>query len=77
MLPETTNNVYGTAKNPYNFGLTTGGSSGGCAGMVSSLCSPISIGGDVGGSLRNPASFCGICSFKGTYNRMNIERFEF
>lgn len=66
MIPESCNYIFGEAKNPWNFNLTTGGSSGGCAGMVSTLCSPISIGTDVGGSVRGPAAICGVCSFKPT-----------
>lgn len=41
-----------------------GGSSGGEAGLIAARCSPIGLGTDIGGSLRIPAEFCGICSIK-------------
>eukprot|EP01017_Pseudomicrothorax_dubius_P027165 TRINITY_DN3095_c0_g1_i3.p1 TRINITY_DN3095_c0_g1~~TRINITY_DN3095_c0_g1_i3.p1 ORF type:complete len:617 (+),score=159.16 TRINITY_DN3095_c0_g1_i3:67-1917(+) len=66
---ENMNNIFGRSKNPYNTLRTTGGSSGGDAGLVSISAAPFAIGTDVGGSLRAPALFCGVFAFKPTANR--------
>jgi Asp-tRNA(Asn)/Glu-tRNA(Gln) amidotransferase A subunit family amidase len=50
--------------NPHNNQRSCGGSSGGDAGLIAARCIPISLGTDIGGSLRFPASFCGIYGFK-------------
>lgn len=63
---ETDNDVYGRTNNPYSIERTPGGSSGGCAAMVSSGCSPLSIGTDAGGSIRWPAHCTGITAHKPT-----------
>ncbi len=61
---ETHNNMFGYSKNPWNKERSTGGSSGGESGMVSSYCSPIGLGSDIGGSLRVPADWCGLSTLK-------------
>ena len=66
---DTDNLIFGQAQNPFNRECTTGGSSGGEAGLIRTLCSPAGIGSDIGGSLRIPAAFCGIYSFKPTSTR--------
>ncbi|CAF1381919.1 unnamed protein product [Adineta steineri] len=71
MLPETENETYGIATNPFNSTRTTGGSSGGCGALVASCGTPISIGTDIGGSIRIPAHFCGIFGFKPTPGRVS------
>lgn len=60
---DTNNNIWGRAKNPYDHLRTTGGSSGGSAGCVSTKCAPISIGSDIAGSIRYPAGWCGVYGF--------------
>eukprot|EP00347_Sterkiella_histriomuscorum_P005404 403356743 len=69
----TENNVWGTAKNPLNPSFSCGGSSGGDAGLISAKCVPFALGSDLGGSLRIPASFNGIYSFKPTPGRVSIQ----
>ena len=71
---ESDNALYGNAKNPWNITKTAGGSSGGEAGLVSSFCSPIGLGSDIGGSIRNPANYCGIYGFKPTNKRISKKR---
>lgn len=56
--------LYGLTKNPWNPDVTTGGSSGGEASALASGMSPLGLGNDIGGSLRNPAFCCGIASLK-------------
>lgn len=51
---------WGQTLNPHNTALTAGGSSGGCAALVAFGGSPLSVGSDVGGSVRSPATCCGI-----------------
>ena len=65
-----TNYIWGTAQNVYDRERSTGGSSGGDAGLVAARCVPIAMGSDIGGSIRIPAHFSGLCGFKPTQNRI-------
>jgi Asp-tRNA(Asn)/Glu-tRNA(Gln) amidotransferase A subunit family amidase len=62
----TVNKVYGATRNPFDTALSCAGSSGGSAVAVATGMTPICTGSDTGGSLRTPASFCGITSIRGT-----------
>jgi len=70
MLPESANNIWGTACNPYDVRRTPGGSSGGEGGLVAACCSPLGIGTDIGGSVRIPCHFCGLYGLKPTQERI-------
>ena len=61
------NSYYGAAKNPFNHHHVTGGSSGGSAVVVAARLAPVALGSDTGGSIRQPASHCGITGLKPTY----------
>ncbi|KAJ7282444.1 amidase signature domain-containing protein [Mycena rebaudengoi] len=61
---------WGQVLNPYNTMLTPGGSSGGCSALIAFGGSPLSIGSDIGGSLRSPAAACGIWTLKPTTLRV-------
>jgi amidase len=61
------NDIYGTTNNPYDVTRTPGGSSGGAAASLATGITPLEIGSDIGGSLRHPANFCGVCSLKPTW----------
>ena len=60
----TDSSLHGLTKNPHHPGRTAGGSSGGEASAIASGMSPLGLGNDIGGSLRNPAHCCGISSIK-------------
>ncbi|HKZ70134.1 MAG TPA: amidase family protein, partial [Anaerolineales bacterium] len=68
---ESDNPVYGRTNNPWNVERTSGGSSGGEAAIIAAGGSPLGLGTDIGGSLRVPATFCGIASIKPTTGRAN------
>jgi amidase len=60
------NDIYGTTNNPYDLGRTPGGSSGGSAAALAAGYGPLSLGSDIGGSLRVPAFHCGVYAHKPT-----------
>lgn len=66
----TDSSLHGITRNPWNAERTAGGSSGGEAAALAAGMSPIGLGNDIGGSLRNPANACGIASIKPTSGRV-------
>lgn len=67
---QTFNRVFGATRNPYDTGRTCGGSSGGAAVALAVGMTAIADGSDMGGSLRNPASFCNIVGLRPSYGRV-------
>jgi amidase len=69
---QSVNALFGRTINPWNLDCTCGGSSGGGATAVAAGFVPLDIGSDISGSLREPASFCGVCGLKPTGGRVPI-----
>ncbi|MDE0816366.1 MAG: amidase [Pirellulaceae bacterium] len=67
---QTFNEVFGATRNPYDLEKTCGGSSGGAAVALATRMVPIADGSDMGGSLRNPASFCNVVGFRPSTGRV-------
>ncbi|MER6947826.1 amidase [Nonomuraea sp. NPDC000554] len=66
----TVNEVFGATRNPYDLTRSAGGSSGGAAAALASGMVPLADGSDMGGSLRNPASFCNVVGLRPTPGRV-------
>ena len=77
MSYHTKNIIWGEAKNPWNNDRSTGGSSGGDAGLLAAGCVQFSIGGDLVGSIRVPSAFWGVIGFLPTPKRASIYGYMF
>jgi Asp-tRNA(Asn)/Glu-tRNA(Gln) amidotransferase A subunit family amidase len=71
--PTGRNPYHGDAHNPWDTRRDTGGSSSGCAALVAAGIVPLALGSDLGGSLRIPASLCGVAAIKPTFGRVPTE----
>jgi aspartyl-tRNA(Asn)/glutamyl-tRNA(Gln) amidotransferase subunit A len=72
----TSNPLFGSTQNPWREGITPGGSSGGSGAAVAAGMTTVALGGDTGGSIRIPASCCGVVGLRPTPDRVPIEEVD-
>jgi amidase len=70
------NEIYGTTNNPWDVGRSPGGSSGGSAASLATGLGALSVGSDIGGSLRVPAHFCGVYAHKPTFDLVPLRGYN-
>lgn len=71
---QTYNDIYGTTNNPWDTTRAAGGSSGGSAAALAAGLTGLEFGSDIGGSIRNPAHYCGVYGHKPTYGLVGVTR---
>jgi aspartyl-tRNA(Asn)/glutamyl-tRNA(Gln) amidotransferase subunit A len=73
MLSSGIASAHPVTRNPWNLHWSPGGSSGGAAAASAAGYAPVNLGSDIGGSIRLPASWCGVAGFKPTYGRISVD----